>query len=486
MGISGNIKTMALAELLQWLSQGQKIGTLVIDNGRVEKRVFFKNGLIISSASTDPKEYLGHFLVSQGHISEEEVDKAVARQDEEKHLIGKILVDMGAVSEEELHKLLQLKAEESIYDIFTWDEGDFHFLDGELPEKNMIPMGLDVQWIVLEGSRRLDEWNRIRETIPSPLTVPVLVTDLEQLELEDVDRRILSWVDDDRTVEDISHEAKASLFLVSQTIAHHVQEGQLKAVRPRVIEVEVEVEAPAKAASPEDSGYYRVVREDTGQIPMMMAYGSPVPHPQQQPQNYPPMQMAGGGAYPMQQFMQQAPQHPGFASAAPTPQPQQGAATPSQSIDLGGRALHFAPPQDGQAASSQQAAPEQPKSEAQQLLDQAATQLNQGELDIALETYRQARKASGDNPQIEQAVVKGEQEIQQALEREGFKLSAVPKLQCPMEKLTQLNISPQQGFMLTRVNGSYDVQSLLKLSPMPRLDAQVFFWQLSKSGHIAL
>ncbi|MCP4657088.1 MAG: DUF4388 domain-containing protein, partial [bacterium] len=69
MGISGNLKTMVLAELLQWLSQGQKTGTLVIDNGKIEKKIFFAEGVIISSASTDPKEYLGHFLASHGHIS---------------------------------------------------------------------------------------------------------------------------------------------------------------------------------------------------------------------------------------------------------------------------------------------------------------------------------------------------------------------------------------------------------------------------------
>ena len=56
MSIAGNLKTMELSELLQWLSQAQKTGTLVCDNGQVEKRIFFRDGMIISSASTDPKE----------------------------------------------------------------------------------------------------------------------------------------------------------------------------------------------------------------------------------------------------------------------------------------------------------------------------------------------------------------------------------------------------------------------------------------------
>ena len=67
----------------------------------------------------------------------------------------------------------------------------------------------------------------------------------------------------------------------------------------------------------------------------------------------------------------------------------------------------------------------------------------------------------------------GEENVAQALERAGVKLSSVPKLKCGMEELTQLDISPQQGFMLTRIDGSYDIQSILKMSPMPKIDAQI-------------
>ncbi len=55
-----------------------------------------------------------------------------------------------------------------------------------------------------------------------------------------------------------------------------------------------------------------------------------------------------------------------------------------------------------------------------------------------------------------------------------------------MEELTQLDISPQQGFMLTRIDGSYDIRSILKMSPMPQVDAQVLFWKLKRSGHVAI
>src|SRR5215471_4307150 len=168
MGIVGNLRTMQLEELLQWLSQSKKSGTLEIDNGKAEKRIYFKDGRILSSSSTKPEEYLGHFLVSHGLISEMELSKAIELQEK-----------TGALRENDLHRMLRFKAEESIYDIFSWQEADFRFLDDELPESAMVPMSLDVTAIVMEGVQRVDEWRRIRQLIPTQEAIPVLVREID-------------------------------------------------------------------------------------------------------------------------------------------------------------------------------------------------------------------------------------------------------------------------------------------------------------------
>ena len=88
MGIVGNLRTMQLEELLQWLSQSKKSGTLEIVHGRTEKKIFFKDGLILSSASNKPEEYLGHFLVSHGLINEGQLSRADRAAGEEPHAAG--------------------------------------------------------------------------------------------------------------------------------------------------------------------------------------------------------------------------------------------------------------------------------------------------------------------------------------------------------------------------------------------------------------
>ena len=448
---------MVLAELLQWLSMGQKTGTLVIDNQKITKKIFFEEGMIISSASTDPKEYLGRFLASHGFIPEDTVNEAVARQKAEKQLIGKILVNMGAISEEDLHQMLRLKAEESIYDVFTWSEGDFEFLDDQLPAETMVRMQLDVQGLVLEGTRRVDEWSRIREVIPSNLCVPVTMVDFDSVEgVDEIDRQILAWIDDDRTVEEISTEAQISLFQVAEAVAEQVGSGHVKVVRPRTIEIKVEVPVDSQDSSA------ATATDSQAMSPPMMP----------QPQMMPPQMHYPQPGMPMQGYPQQAPPMPAYASPPPP------------GVNLGsGRTLHFAGGAEGSGSMPPQTPPP-PQSEAEGMIQKADQALDRGDLEEALSGFRGAKEAEGGGA-LESVVSAGESKVQQALERAGVTLTSVPKLQCGLDELTKLDISPQEGFMLTRVDGSFDIKSILKMSPMPKIDAQMLFWRLKRSGHIS-
>ena len=59
MSIRGTLKTMSVADLLQFLAAGRKTGTLNIGAGTILKQIFLEDGLIVGSSSNDPKERLG-------------------------------------------------------------------------------------------------------------------------------------------------------------------------------------------------------------------------------------------------------------------------------------------------------------------------------------------------------------------------------------------------------------------------------------------
>ncbi len=506
MGISGNLKTMVLAELLQWLSMGSKTGTLVIENEGIEKKIFFSDGAILSSASNDPAEYLGSFLSSHCFLSSEVVEQALARQKAEKRLLGQILVDMEAISEEDLHQMLRLKTEETIYDIFTWEQGDFEFLDDQLPEESMIRMALDVQGLVLEGSRRIDEWSRIQEWVPSPKCVPVAIVDLQALELEEMDLRILEWIDDDRTVEDISKGSQTGLFDVANVIATQVKDGTVKVVRPRTVEVEVPVRmAPQPGASQHAEPQpipAAIMHPPPGANPGVPV-GDPVALSSGRELRF-ATDAAASGTFPAQPDAAATstfPAQPGAAATGTFPAQPGAAATGTFPAQPGAAATGTFPAQPSAAATgtfpaqasaaatgtfpAQQTPADAAGSEAEGLVKAAEDSLAQGDLETALATFRKAQQAAGGSA-VEDLVKDGERKVQEALERDGIRLNIVPRLNCGMDQLTQLSISPQEGFMLTRVDGSYDLKSILKMSPMPAVDAQLLFWRLKKLGHVAV
>src|SRR5258706_141775 len=225
---------MLPGDLLQWLSLGQKSGTLLLRNKAVEKKIFFRNGRVISSASNDPREYLGQFLMSHGYLTEPELMKAMEVQMQSSILLGKILVMIDVITEPELQRLMRLKAEEEIYDIFLWREGEFQFVDDELPTMEMIPLQVDVTGIIMEGTRRVDEWQRIREVIPHETLVPTLVKpiDTDELELDEVQQTIINAVDGRRSIGELVLETRSSSFTVSSTVHSLVREGYVYLVDP--------------------------------------------------------------------------------------------------------------------------------------------------------------------------------------------------------------------------------------------------------------
>ncbi|HSM13752.1 MAG TPA: DUF4388 domain-containing protein [Thermoanaerobaculia bacterium] len=378
MSITGNLRTMELAELLQWLSQSKKTGTLVVDNGKVKKQIFFRDGRVFSSASSDPREHLGSFLVSHGFITEMELTQAIKMQATNKMMLGKILTTVGAVSEADLHNILRLKAEEGIFDVFTWPEGDFNFLDKKLPENaSMVPISLDVDAIILEGGQRFDEWKQVRAAIPGPHCVPVRVGAFVQDGNPPGSGQVLALVDDERSIEDLCRATRSNEFHVSRILLRQITAGVLKIVKPRVL-----------------------------------------------------VQSEQGGM-----------------TAAPVP-----------SGAISGEAL----------------------------LDEATKLLESEELDGAMRHLRAARALEPDSPKLATAAQKIEDRIRLELERSGLRLDQVPILAAPMEELSKLDLSPQQGFLLTRIDGATDLASLVKLGPLPPLDTQLLFWRLRRQDVIRL
>ncbi|MCS7182415.1 MAG: DUF4388 domain-containing protein, partial [Thermoanaerobaculum sp.] len=167
MALTGDLRTIPFPEVIQLVARMRGTGLLRVRRGQVEKTVFFRRGAICSSASNDPREFLGQYLLRMGLVEEEHLFHALLKQEEEHRPLGAILIEQGLLAPDDLARVLRQKAEETIYDLFLWEEGEFAFVEEEVPANLPVELQLDVMAVLLEGARRSDEWARIRQLVPS-------------------------------------------------------------------------------------------------------------------------------------------------------------------------------------------------------------------------------------------------------------------------------------------------------------------------------
>jgi tetratricopeptide (TPR) repeat protein len=124
---------------------------------------------------------------------------------------------------------LKLKTEESIYDCFLWSDGEFKFLDDQLPNEIAVLVAENLTSIVLEGARRADEWRRIREVFPSlQITFKVNEDAAASAAVPEEDRRVLCLVRKGLTIAEIALEMHAVKFYAASRLWNLHQQGLIR------------------------------------------------------------------------------------------------------------------------------------------------------------------------------------------------------------------------------------------------------------------
>jgi hypothetical protein len=220
--ISGNIRTMPFADLLQWVFSSRKTGTLVIEGQQYTKKLHFREGTVVAASSENPREFLGFYLVGWGYLGEEELQHMLDMQERHGTMLGELLVIVGRLTRDELEHLLRVKTEESIYDLFIWEAGEFRFLDGVMPVRKFQPLQLPVDSLILEGVRRQDEWRRILQVIPEATYIPKVVRAVDVQQMGPVELAILREIDGQQSIEQIAMASRLPEFHIFSFVYYGV------------------------------------------------------------------------------------------------------------------------------------------------------------------------------------------------------------------------------------------------------------------------
>ncbi|CAN5713099.1 hypothetical protein BH11MYX2_BH11MYX2_04780 [soil metagenome] len=247
-GLRGDLRVVPLAEVLQLLDVQEQSGILTVERTGARVEIYFRRGRV-DQATADgvPEEFLlGRFVIDAELMTRQDFEQFLESRATKSgpmgRLIGQQMTKMGLLAENDLKAALTRQSSELIYEILRWRHGRFRFAAGlELPPSVIdAALGLDVEAVLMEGYRRVDEWHLIERAIDNFDVVFLRnedsVAQMGRGRLTREELAVLELVNGKNTVKDIIRKSRMGSFEVSKMLYRLLS---IKLVRRRVLPVAV-------------------------------------------------------------------------------------------------------------------------------------------------------------------------------------------------------------------------------------------------------
>jgi tetratricopeptide (TPR) repeat protein/outer membrane protein assembly factor BamB len=255
MALKGDLASVDLAQVFQMLALNQKVGMLCITSPRGWRALYF-----------EPRGFCPYFdehvlldkvvgrATRTGHIDPEVVREARLHAVATGAGLADALIEAGHLTDAELVSMLRSEMEEEIYELFSWDQATFEFLegarsiegrDGHVDSRFVFATDM----LIMEAARRIDEWSFIEDRIESPRELFRVAGNAQpDEELEEVALAVFDLVDGKRNVTRLIELTGMPPFLVHKGLAVLLDEGLIEAVPAGALpETAAECEADGRA-----------------------------------------------------------------------------------------------------------------------------------------------------------------------------------------------------------------------------------------------
>jgi len=442
MPLHGSFRSMPFTDLLQWLGTSRKTGTLRVERHKVSKAIRFREGRLVGCSSDDPPERLGHFLLSRGLISETQLRTALDLQAQSKRFLGMILVEMGAFSPDDLARQLETKAEESLFSVFDWEDAVFRFDERLDDVPGLFALDLRVEEVLLRGLKRFDELNRIREAFHDKRIVLRHTSKSPPAKLLEnpSGRKLYQAIDGERTIAEIVLHVHGSEYLVMKFVFELHRAGLVEIAGIKQGET-----SPAPSA--------------TAAVPTVEPAGSGA-EPRAEPDG---PEATPEGADPLSDW--------------------------SPKIDLPARPeplAEAAPPVVGAGGDGTGAADRSDVHLLARQLDAARRLMKETAYESALELLDHLYRQFPGHEALRRMTQEAEAAFAEKAYRHYLPPARVPIPVKPLAEIESESLSPTEFFLLSRMDGTSDIHSIIQVAPMREADALLTLKRMRESKLIEL
>ncbi|HEY7700434.1 MAG TPA: DUF4388 domain-containing protein [Vicinamibacteria bacterium] len=169
--MQGDLTGEALGDVIRKLYVNRKSGILHLSQDKTSKRIYFRKGSMIFANSDVETDRLGEFLIRQQLIDREGFEKASKVMKETGNRFGRTLVELGFATPEQMEAKVVEQIQTIIYSLFSWTSGEYRFEQHESPVDEDIVLNLSTADIILEGTRRMEDMDKVRRALGDPTRV---------------------------------------------------------------------------------------------------------------------------------------------------------------------------------------------------------------------------------------------------------------------------------------------------------------------------
>jgi hypothetical protein len=237
MALKGNLRDFTITQLLNLINLARKTGTLIIEGPSDTARVMFREGKLSFAQFGQEDCGLASILQRSNKISQNQYrilrERTMQMTDKE---LGLLLINAGYLTQEDIINSLQQYFIEVVRRLFTWVEGFFRFDQEAISLDGKITLKIDLENLIIEGSRQLREWEQLQEEIPS-LEMALKFTDrpgtnLKNINLSIEEWRVVSYVSPKNTMTQIARTVKMNDLEIRRVVYSLLQAGLVEIIRP--------------------------------------------------------------------------------------------------------------------------------------------------------------------------------------------------------------------------------------------------------------
>jgi hypothetical protein len=236
MALKGNLRDFTVTQLLNLINLAKKTGTLTVEGPEETAWVSFHGGRLIYAQLGTEDGTLTGILRRSRRISNRQAQiikkHAPSKSDKE---LGLLLINADYLSQQDILDSIRKYILNIVYRLFAWGDGFFRFDNNVLPPGDRITIRISLENVIIEGSRKVREWEQLREEIPN-LDMALNFVDRPGANIRDVNLnvdewKVVSYINPKNSIRQIARANKMSEVEIRRIVYGLMQAGLVDLIR---------------------------------------------------------------------------------------------------------------------------------------------------------------------------------------------------------------------------------------------------------------